>query len=430
MDTQHKSRATAPCAEENSSPNPVNGALAHNPDDTYPQPLGSAALHGIAGDIVQLIEPHTEADPVAVLLQFLVAVGNVIGRGPGMSVDGAMHRMNLFGVLVGESAKGRKGSAWNQVINLMEGVDMDWKSNRVTSGLASAEGLIWTLRDSDSSDDGEDKRLLLVEDEFCKTLKAASRQGSSLSAVLRRAWDGADLRTITKQKPAKATGPHISVVGHISRVELRQMLNANEGANGFANRFLWVAVRRSKILPEGGQVDPLPLMLIASRVRAAIEFAKAAGQLQRSEEARELWRADYPGLSAGKVGLFGTVTSRAEAQVLRLSALFALLDSSKMILPEHHQAAMALWRYVEQSARWIFGTKTGDKNADKILAGLRFAAGNGMTTTEISERVFRHHAASEEICEALRLLQLANLACPSRRSTRGAPCTHWHATNY
>ena len=73
MDTQDQSRVTAPCTEENSSPNPVNGALAHNTDDTYPQPLGSAALHGIAGDIVQLIEPHTEADPVAVLLQFLVA---------------------------------------------------------------------------------------------------------------------------------------------------------------------------------------------------------------------------------------------------------------------------------------------------------------------------------------------------------------------
>ena len=34
----------------------------------WPEPLGKAAFHGLAGDFVRLVEPHTEADPAALLL--------------------------------------------------------------------------------------------------------------------------------------------------------------------------------------------------------------------------------------------------------------------------------------------------------------------------------------------------------------------------
>src|SRR5205814_4726395 len=90
-------------------------------------------------------------------------------------------------------------------------------------------------------------------------------------------------------------------------------------------------------------------------------------------------------------------------QVTRLSAIYALLDKSRVIRPEHLNAALALWDYCERSARWIFGTGTGDRSADKILRALRHAE-NGMTKTEISVEVFNRHASSTEIDEALRLL--------------------------
>ncbi len=44
--------------------------------------LDGAAYHGLAGDVVNTIAPHSEADKVALLLQFLTAAGNVIGRSP------------------------------------------------------------------------------------------------------------------------------------------------------------------------------------------------------------------------------------------------------------------------------------------------------------------------------------------------------------
>ena len=38
------------------------------------------AFYGLAGDFVRLIEPQTEADPTALLLNFLVTSGSMFGR--------------------------------------------------------------------------------------------------------------------------------------------------------------------------------------------------------------------------------------------------------------------------------------------------------------------------------------------------------------
>ena len=64
--------------------------------DEYPAPPDEAAYYGLAGDIVRRIEPHTEADPVALLIQLLAAFGNVIGRNAYMLADGARHYLEPF----------------------------------------------------------------------------------------------------------------------------------------------------------------------------------------------------------------------------------------------------------------------------------------------------------------------------------------------
>ena len=84
----------------------------------WPPPLDAAALHGLAGQIVRTIEPHTEADPVALLVQFLTAFGSFIGRGPHYAVEGDEHHANLYAVLVGETSKARKGTSWGRIRQL------------------------------------------------------------------------------------------------------------------------------------------------------------------------------------------------------------------------------------------------------------------------------------------------------------------------
>ena len=71
--------------------------------------LGVEAYHGLAGEVVSTISPQTEADPVALLVQFLVYFGNVVGRGPFCLVGKDRHFTNLYALLVGDTAKARKG---------------------------------------------------------------------------------------------------------------------------------------------------------------------------------------------------------------------------------------------------------------------------------------------------------------------------------
>ena len=93
----------------------------------------------------------------------------------------------------------------------------------------------------------------LSKAEFANVLKVVTREGNTLSPVIRSAWDDGNLRTMTKNSPARATDAHISIIGHITREEYRRELTETESANGFANRYCIVAVERSKCLPEGGK---------------------------------------------------------------------------------------------------------------------------------------------------------------------------------
>jgi hypothetical protein len=89
--------------------------------------LDEAALHGVPGEIVRILEPETEADPVGILLSMLVMFGNVVGRGPFFAVEGDQHPTNLFTVLVGETSRGRKGTSLGRTLALFDGADPEWK---------------------------------------------------------------------------------------------------------------------------------------------------------------------------------------------------------------------------------------------------------------------------------------------------------------
>ncbi len=270
-----------------------------------------------------------------------------------------------------------------------------------------------------------DKRLTVLEAEFASPLRVIRREGNTLSAVMRDAWDRGDLSTLAKNSPTRASGAHISWVGQITRDELLYEFTANEGNNGFANRFLWVCVRRSRELPFGGQVEREKLAGLVAELSKALKFARRGGRIMFSKQARELWKKKYHKLSAGGPGLLGAIISRAEAQVLRLAMLYALLDCSWVILRQHLRAALAVWRYCEDSARYIFGDKFGNPVVDQILARLRKNR-KGLTRTEIRE-MFSRNRSETEIESALNLLGEYGLVRCVREETGGRPAERWFA---
>lgn len=410
------------------------------PADPYPPALGDAAFYGLAGRFVALHAPHTEADPVALLTQFLVAFGNAVGREAYYRVGPVAHRPVESVGLVGESSVGRKGTSFAEVRFLFDLARDPWADERIVSGLSSGEGLLWEVRDaSEKPADGKrkrgepkvdpgvaDKRLLVVESELGRALKTMQRDGNSLSGTLRELWDcPAKIRTLTKHAPCKVSGPHVSLIGHVTKPELLRLLDEIDAMNGLGNRFLWVMVRRARLLPDGGSLSAEDRQPLADELAEALQRARCVRGMTRNAEAAELWAVVYGDLTGDRQGLLGAVTRRAEAHVLRLSMLYALLDGVAVIGKKHLLAALAVWDYAEASARCIFGSSLGDPEADEILRALT-AAPEGLTRSAIRD-IFNRNVSAARITRALTALARAGLACGRKETTGGRPTERWFA---
>ena len=145
--------------------------------------------------------------------------------------------------------------------------------------------------------------------------------------------------------------------------------------------------------------------------------------MRRNDEAREIWRAVYEDLSEGRPGLLGAMIARAEAQVMRLACIYALLDRCPSIGTEHLLAALALWEYVEASAQYIFGARMGDPVADRIAEALLHAP-DGLTRTDISA-LFGRHQRSTNIDRALAQLRKHQVVECIQDNTGGRPSEVW-----
>lgn len=420
---------------------------------TAPWPvMPIAAFYGPLGEAARAIEPLSEADPAAVLVQLIVAFGSAVGRGPRIVLGSLRQFANLFAVVVGKSSKSRKGTSWENAAEVLSPADESWWKQRIRSGLSSGEGVIHAVRDplmaremvreggkrggrvveyqDVEQDPGEsDKRLLVVESEFARTLKVAGRKESILSAVLRDAWDTGNLSVLTKA-PYKSTGAHISIIGHVTKDELRRELTTCDSFNGFANRFLWVCARRSKELPFGERRIGDAAATVSAQLAAAIGMARARGEfvVDMDGDARSWWKGLYSDLSADRPGLLGGVLGRAEPLVLRLALIFVLADAEDVIRRPHLEAALAVWRYCEASARTIFGDALGDPIADEILRVLRETP-EGMTRDDLRNH-FDRNVGAARLTQALDQLAEKGMATARKeppQGGRGRPAERWSA---
>ena len=422
-------------------PEQDSGSARIHVADDWPV-LDPAAMHGLAGDVVKVLEPHTEADPVALLVSTLSEVGVMLNRAPHLILDGSYHPLLFWPVLVGQTSKSRKGTAGKRVYAVLSLSDHAWTRGECRGTLSSGEGLAYAVRDAQYREEPvkekgrltgetvticvdpgvEDKRLFLVQNEFGAVLRVMAREGNSLSGVLRDAWDGLDLAPMTKANRIRATNPHIGIVGHVTKDELLRNLTDTECSNGFGNRFTWFAVRRSKELPFSSAPHDADLHDLADKLGRAIRHGRTMGLIGLSPSAREGWRMIYSALSADRPGLAGALLARGEAHVMRLAGLYALLDEKVEIDLVHLQAASALWQFAEASTLMIFGDSTGDPVADTILRAIRTTG--GLSDSQISD-LFSRNVSGGRLERAKAVLATAGLIHCETVKTDGRSRNTW-----
>jgi hypothetical protein len=409
-----------------------NGA---QPPGQFPV-LSRDALPGLLGEAVDAACENSEAAPAAVAVTFLAHFSAAVGNLPHLRVGDTKHYARINAAVCGNTSRARKGTSSSPVERISKAAESTGKYPplTVTPGpLSSGEGLIFAVRDASDElnkrgeiiDAGvSDKRLLVLEGELGGPLSSMTRDGNSLSAIIRTAWDSGNIAPLTKSNRIKATGAHICIVGHITKQELHSLLKGTDIWNGFANRFLWVCARRQKLVPAPEPMPDATVNRIAERLADTIANARQVGRVSLDPNARQAWPQIYPRLTRDEPGVFGVVTARAEAQVLRLALIYALLDSRATIRVEHLTAALAFWQYCLESARHLFGTAEKDPLANKVLQALS----SGEKTHTDLNALFSGHLSKDKLQGVLAELQSSGRISQRKEGGgqgKGKPKTIW-----
>jgi hypothetical protein len=402
----------------------------------WPDRPDVALGHGLLGDLVGQLEDQTESDAVALAVQFITGFGSIVGRGPHFMVGATRHGANLFATIVGETGKARKGTGLDLVQHVLRFADPHWADECISTNLSSGEGVVDNLRDPVEKpvqdkktgtftttivDEGvADKRLLVTCTELAGPLRASRNERSTLSPVLREAWDGKTLRTMNKNSPRRATDPHLSLICHVTREELVKLATEADVFGGLFNRFLWPVSRRARFLPHGGDLDGIHGL--TDRLRDLVDQAKHVGRMVRTPRANRLWEQVYPGLvTVPEGGILGAVLGRGEAQTLRLSMVLALLAGRDKIDREDLAAALDLWRYCAASARLVFGkAETGTQT--RVVEILRTSP--GLSRSDLHRRL-GWRVEARDLVEALSRLQATGALRRETTQTGGRPSERW-----
>ena len=400
--------------------------------------LGEDAYYGIAGDVVKKIAPETEGHPFGLLICLLTYIGNLIDRKCYFTIGGTKHFPNLFSLLVGDSSKARKGTALDRILQIFE--NQISLATNIATGLSSGEGIKESVKDdvieskADKNNPNliiqsikekgvDDKRILIIETEFAQTLTLMKREGNTLSPVLRDAFDSKVLQSMTRNSPTKATGAHISIIGNITIEELLKLLDKTSMLNGFGNRFLFGFVKRTKLLPHGG--EKIDFSDFNAKLLKNIQGLQ--GEMQWTPEAKKLWEEIYLILAAEKEGLVGDLTNRIEVHTLRISMIYAIIDGSLCINVQHLKAAYAIILYSLQSVELIFGNKPNGSTLELRLFDI-IQNNNGIKLGDI-HKALGGHTTAKLIQDALTILESQSLIyCEKQKSNGGRDALVWFST--
>jgi Protein of unknown function (DUF3987) len=245
--------------------------------------------------------------------------------------------------------------------------------------------------------------------------------------MLRMAWDDGDINVAVKNSRDRVSGAHVSLIGHVTRSELQRRLSAEDITNGFANRLLFCASRRSQLLPRGGRLDTAEVDQLGAELRARIaSVASRPGEVPFDPDAGAMFDALYcDGLAEPAPGLLGEVTARGPTQVARLALVYALLDGDDTLRQHHVAAAHAVWLYSVASAAYALGGTVHDSTATRVLEALTAGPGGTELSTADLHAALHGHANGNELKRALRLLEEQGRITHERVPTKGRTRHVW-----
>lgn len=332
-----------------------------------PDAIGEDAYYGIAGRHLRNVEANSEAHPAGILGLFLSGFGSIVGMSAYMRVEDNLHYPMVNVIVTGQSSRSRKDTAMGRALRPLKAADPVWGTLRIKQGFSSGEAVAAYFERLYRTE--QPLRLFVTDTEFKTTLTICGREGNTLSEMYRHMFNGDALEVNVKKSKDVIWVPYScgTSAGLITKTELQEVLKESEMASGFVNRYMTLLIHRvRKISRPAKVVDPV---MMAERENIVRELQSVlAWILSRSKdvdatdgsiglkmswggEAGRMWDDFYSRLGDDDAEYL----TRAEVFVMRLSMIYALLDRSDTIQPVHLRAALAVWKYAEESAHLVYG---------------------------------------------------------------------------
>jgi len=404
---------------------PTAPAAAQLRDGPTPDP---AVYQGWLGETSLALTRTSEADPVAVLVTLMAAFGVMVGPGPFTQISDDRHPALLWPLILGHTGIGRKGTSLGVVRRLVKAAGPAFYHDQITSGLSSGEGLISAVADEENDRNGGKARLV-IETEYSVTMRRSGREGNTLSGVLRQAWEGDDLATLTRES-LHATAPHIGIIAHITPGEFRLCVKGADMAGGTYNRFLPIYSERSKEIPDGEGAGEDLVSNHALILAELVTKARDVRKVPLTGAAREYWAQEVYGALSSETHTDGTIaqfTARATPYARRAAMLYALGDGKAEVDVPHLRSAYALVTYARATAARVLGAGTGDPRLDKTIAALTLAGSAGLTRSQISE-LFSRNLTRPQLDDLLSKVESLPNALHTRSTGVGRPTDIWKLT--
>lgn len=419
--------------------------------------LHSIALEGILKEIADAACANTEAVPITVAVHTLALFSAMLGRTAYIQIGDQCRHLRMNSLIVGPTSKGRKGTSTdnpNQLFSIVHRspelpIFMSAEPLKKLGGLATGEGLISLVRDDYVDRTGEvhegvkDKRLFVDVSEFAAVLAQSRKENSSISMVIRDAFDGCVLVNPTKTSYTQSTGSHIVIVGSIPETELVKLLSNTDITNGLANRFPMFYAVREKLVANPSRTDPALMECLAARLVKALSNAVTLGEVPMTPAAQAKWADIYIELNQRTYPpAVASLMARVEVYARIFSTLLALINCESVVDCKHLDAALAWINYWEQSVMFVFSNSQQSEQAElhkvidaKVLQGLRELGGKNVTHTDLTKRL-THNGKSKTINGKLIQVAIERLqrASPSpvtvtRLDTTGRPANIYSLTN-
>ncbi|MEU5186981.1 DUF3987 domain-containing protein [Streptomyces klenkii] len=383
--------------------------------------MTTPVFYGPIGAGVRKVAPYVETDPLGIYVAALSMWSAAISGTVRVRSKGGTRPVLVWSAIVGKSSRG-KGRTKEAAEHIVEKALGRFLATHTTSSLTSGASLVnhlWEQQEAtEETEQGRDVRVLLLEQEWSETLKAADKR---YSTKLRVAWDGATLSNGTKKDPQEVKNPALVLHAHITKTDWAHYVakKKTDAGGGSYNRIL------PFILGSVPMLDDDDISIPPVNGDALFKAYKWATDKPRTiviaPEAKPLWRLirRYARiLSESLPEEEAAYIERTAEQTLRVAACLAAADCSELITEERLFAGFTLVRRSVQDTMHLVRAGVEGKVKRQPLS----------LADKVRARVLKHggRATSSQVlpfvgASAAEVKALPGITVSSEKGTGGAP---------